>query len=189
MSKHNKRETPKIWFPGKKEIATPKPQDISIYITAPEQQREQAHKTALTLRAHAVEIASKWHEEDAPVWDIEKKNAHDVAGSRFIGILNADWLLQISPTTKDPTDNTFVELGFAIGIRKPILIMGAPVNMFQCLPICKQFGSIEELLLGLQTARVRGARMMQAADQVKQQAVRRLKNMRGESSDGQRSKS
>jgi len=175
-----------LWLPGQaptpKEVEGEKA-DVGIFVAGTHADVEEVRGIVKQLRNHQVEVTSTWHDEGALRWDGKvhkdpRKCTGGLVGSRTLQeILRCNWMLVLpSDDTKD--EGMDVMLGFAIGIRRPIVLIGEPRNPFQCLPCCKKCANMEEFMMGLMTARIRGHRMaMQVEEQLKRKG--RLPDQRG----------
>lgn len=152
-------------------LIDPRPRDVAIYVSTSYTDAEAAEGAAKTLRAHAVEVVSTWHMSPMVAWKSGASaiggNGEEIASRCLTEMLRADWILVLAGGQPSTTGGTHAELGFAIGIKRPIILIGKPTSPFHYLRCIKLCGSIEEFLMGLMTARVKGSRIMSQHDRLR----------------------
>lgn len=164
-------------------LIDPRPRDVSMYVSASVADIAEAQRVAKVLRAHAVEVTSTWHDsfvswKPGPA-DVGG-NGEEIAATCLTEILSGDWFLQLTTGNASTSGCMHVELGFAIGVQRPIVLVGRPTHPMHHLRCVKQCGSIEEFMMGLMTARVKGARMAAADDRLRDKRGGRLRGQRGD---------
>jgi len=152
-------------------LIEPTPRDVAVYISASFDDAEAAERVAKTMRAHAVEVTSTWHKPPLTAWKSGTSaiggNGEEIAARCLTEMLHSDWIVALAGGKPSTAGGTHTELGFAIGIKRPIIMIGSPTSPFHYLRCIKQCASVEEFLMGLMTARVKGARMMSQHDRLR----------------------
>jgi len=156
---------------------------LRVFICAARTDRERAQTFAKALRSHDCDVASSWQDDEDALWEkidlqalINAKDdkqisehctkAHKLAAKYFQEIMSADWVAVLrSPDRLSIHGITHLLLGFAIGIRKNIVLIGLPDNNpFELIPAIKQVDTESDFLMGLTAARVKGEYMAKQAE-------------------------
>lgn len=95
---------------------------------------------AKELRKCGVEVTSRWLEEPhsptSQIGDVSDELMREYAITDLEDIQAADILVFFSVDPKTPTvrGGRHVEFGYALGLKKPILVVGPQENIFHFLP-------------------------------------------------------
>jgi nucleoside 2-deoxyribosyltransferase len=94
---------------------------------------------AAELRSKGIEVTSTWMEEphgpNVQLSDVGKSELIEYAYRDLLEITQADIVVffSVDPTTATFRGGRHVEFGYALGIRKPILVVGPEENIFHVL--------------------------------------------------------
>jgi hypothetical protein len=129
--------------------------DISVYISSSMTDKAAVKQFADKLSLHQIRVTSTWHDDGAHDWKPgDAESARSVAKKCLTEILEADWFVQFSESPST-LGGMHYEMGFAVGLRKLIILIGKPVMPFQYLPCVKYCKTFDEFMFGLMAARVR----------------------------------
>ncbi len=123
-----------------------------IYLASPWCHRKEAKDIADQLRAAGHQVVSRWHdvwgvksEEGLSVGDLQDEAEMDLADVRA-----CDVLLQIHKPGS--TGGMFIEQGYAMRAKTPIVIVGSPEHVFQYVPgviVVNSLGAALDAIAGL----------------------------------------
>ena len=108
---------------------------------------------AAALRRRGWTIASTWHQPGKPDTARlpEPEVARDMAAIDLAGIDATD-LVVVFTDVPSTTGGLHVEMGYALGRDKPLILVGPIVNVFGYLPAChRRYVKVADLLLKLDT--------------------------------------
>lgn len=119
---------------------------MKVYIAAPFECREMARRLQRLLVLHKVEVVSRWISEemtfgtDADNREFALNDLHDIA--------TADLLVALNPEgwERKGTGGRHVEVGFALGIDLPVLLVGERSNVFHWLPAVTQIDEGQDVV-------------------------------------------
>lgn len=113
---------------------------VKIYIAAPYPLRDEAIRVMRMLEVGGLEVTSRWLKAPDDLADEHaRKDLDDVAA--------ADVLLALNPEgwANQGTGGRHVELGYAIALGKPIVLVGERTNIFHYLSNIKIVDDSEDL--------------------------------------------
>ena len=119
---------------------------MKVYIAAPYPLKERAARMARVLALKGIEVTSRW---------LTQPNPNSDAGARMDleDIAAADALLALNPEgwEEKGTGGRHVELGYALALGKPILLVGERSNIFHHLTSVVQVDEIADFTKHVQT--------------------------------------
>lgn len=113
---------------------------VKVYIAAPYPIRDVAVKMMRRLELQSIEVTSRWLKEDDTLSDEHARNdLEDVERADVLLAMNpADW-------SESGTGGRHVELGYALALGKPILLVGDRSNIFHHLSCVKAVDDTEDI--------------------------------------------
>lgn len=156
-------------------IFTGKETGLSAYISASMADMTKAKELSKLLINHGVRMTSTWHdhtpEPDCAIacWrhGDPVSLAQSIAGRNIREIAAANWFIQLTGSASSSGAMHF-EMGFAVAIRKPVIIIGTPPHLYSYSPVVniKQCATVEDFMVGLMTAQMRVARKQMQSNRI-----------------------
>lgn len=102
---------------------------IKVYIAAPWPIRDRAIEVRRGLASHGIQCTARW------LTDARLRMDDATATMDLSDVARADVLVAINPAAwiERGTGGRHVELGFALGLQKPIVVLGVRSNIFHYL--------------------------------------------------------
>lgn len=125
---------------------------MRIYIAGRYSRRDYFREVRDRLLAAGHQVTSRWLEEDKPLQTQMGDDSDEfyVETSRvdLEDIYNANAVLFFSedPLVGTPRGGRHVEFGYALGLLKPIYVVGPRENVFHYNPLVVHFDSLEDFL-------------------------------------------
>jgi nucleoside 2-deoxyribosyltransferase len=100
---------------------------VTVYIAAPYEERKQANRVRVRLAAQSIACSSRWLTDDGSA-----TLSHEWARADLDDVRAADALLALNPPAyhQRGSGGRHVELGYALALDKPILVVGERSNIF-----------------------------------------------------------
>lgn len=123
----------------------------TFYLAAPWAEREQARAARQKLIDAGYNVNSRWLDFEKDAGDdglsISKETLQQEAIHDLEDVSHADALILLNTQARgEETSGKAVEFGFAMGLLKPVLIVGNRTNVFHHLPI-PVLPSIDDLIV------------------------------------------
>lgn len=103
----------------------------SIYIAAPFSQRARARRAREVLERQGWESTSRWIDSHLEEGDLTPEIAEKEGTEDLIDVYRADAFVLLNDCGPSTTGAMHVEFGYALAVRKPIFLVGKPLNVFQ----------------------------------------------------------
>lgn len=117
---------------------------MKIYVAAHSQ--DDARKVAEKLSEAGHEITSTWLQKDfSRTSSYTEFQREQIANKDAHEVMNSDALVLLASPYRVP-GGKFVEVGVALGLRKPIYLLGHRENMLMWHYLVQQFNSVEDML-------------------------------------------
>jgi nucleoside 2-deoxyribosyltransferase len=132
---------------------------MKVYLANRYSQKDVMKLAAKELKAKGIEVTSTWpdesHEPDAQMSQISEAHLVEYAYRDLLEISQADMVVffSVDPTTATVRGGRHVEFGYALGLRKPIIVVGPKENIFHYTSEVRHFGTWEEAVYFLQRKR------------------------------------
>jgi hypothetical protein len=115
-----------------------------FYVAGPKKDQEFVKGVAETLRREGYGVNSRWLEIDKKDDEVDQDYLEKMALWDFEDVLKSDVLCYVNTGTK--SEGKATELGIALGMMKPIIVIGGKANnIFLNLPL-QNFPTIEEAI-------------------------------------------
>lgn len=120
---------------------------MKVYLANKYENKHHMRDAATLLRSKGIEVTSTWIDEPQ-----RSGTNKDWAFQDLLEISQADCLVFFSESPTEPTlrGGRHVEYGYALGIRKPIIVVGPKENIFHNLPQIKHFDTWEDAVYFLE---------------------------------------
>lgn len=120
---------------------------MRFYVAAHSQ--EEARKVADLLKAAGHTICSTWlHEDYKRTTEYTGEERRAIANKDAMEVANSDAIMLLASPYRVP-GGKFVEVGVAIGLGKPVYVLGHRENMLMWHDLVRQFNSAEDLIVRL----------------------------------------
>lgn len=134
--------------------------DVRVFVSGSMDNRAAVKELAAKLRLHKLDVLSMWHDRDVPTWtpfnSIE--TAQKAATEDLTAILQSEWFIQLSSETiRSTTGAMDVAFGFALGLKRQMILIGPRYTPAHFLPVVKQYDKVEDFLQAVTIARVKAA--------------------------------
>jgi|SRR5271155_2117272 len=123
---------------------------MKVYLANQYRHKDAMKVAATELRAKGIDVTSTWmdepHEPNAQLGDLSGDHLVEYAYRDLLEISQADILVffSVPPTTQTVRGGRHVEFGYALGLRKPIVVIGPEENIFHFVSDVKHFATWEE---------------------------------------------
>lgn len=128
---------------------------MKVYIAARYSTKEEMKHVAVLLKDKGIDVTSSWlqepHAAGTTMDQVDPQDLCAYAQQDIEDIKAADVVVLFSVDPLMPTvrGGRHVETGIAIGLGKPLFVIGPVENIFHHLPYVKRFPTISELIEGL----------------------------------------
>lgn len=129
---------------------------MKVYLANQYRHKELMKLAATELRSKGIEVTSTWpdepHEPNAQMDDLSGEHLVEYAYRDLLEISQADYMVffSVSPTTPTVRGGRHVEFGYALGLRKPVLVVGPKENIFHHISDVRHFIGWDEVVYFLQ---------------------------------------
>ena len=109
---------------------------ISVYVAARWETKDDAAKLRDALAERGIGCTSRWLEEEPSLGDVPEEKKRRVAGMDALEVRRAQALVLWNPPEKhrQGTGGCHVEVGMALALGIPVLVVGGGSNVFHWLP-------------------------------------------------------
>ena len=110
---------------------------IGVYLAADYSLKDELYILALILEAADLEVTSRWiRAKNEPIAGLSQERRRECAEIALEDIRAADVFVLVNPGehANSGTGGRHVELGYALGLGKPVVVSGDRTNVFHSLP-------------------------------------------------------
>ncbi len=121
----------------RQELKAPRSSTIKVYLAADYRLKDELYILALILEAAGLEVTSRWiHAKEEPITGLSLERRRECSVIDLEDIRAADVFVLVNPEefAKSGTGGRHVELGYALGIGKPVVVFGERTNVFHSIP-------------------------------------------------------
>jgi nucleoside 2-deoxyribosyltransferase len=115
----------------------PRSSTIKVYLAADYRLKDELYILALILQTAGLEVTSRWiHAKNEPITGLSQERRRECAAMDLEDISGADVFVVVNPAefADNGTGGRHVELGYALGIGKPVVVFGERTNVFHSIP-------------------------------------------------------
>ena len=115
----------------------PRSSTIKVYLAADYSLKDELYLEALILEAADLEVTSRWiRAKNEPIAWLSQERRRECAEIDLEDIRAADVfvLVNLGEHANSGTGGRHVELGYALGIGKPVVVSGERTNVFHSIP-------------------------------------------------------
>lgn len=122
---------------------------MRVYLASSYTRKEELQGYAAQLKSAGFEVTSRWlrekHGAHVQQHELTRRFNRETSQKDLIDINRSDLFVIFTRPEKE-RGGMFVEMGWALHMGLPVVIVGLRVNVFCYLPRLKQFDTFEELL-------------------------------------------
>lgn len=137
MSGESKKVLKRARRDARPDPKAPRSSTIKVYLAADYNLKDELYILALILEAAGLEVTSRWiRAKNEPITWLSQERRRECSVMDLEDIRAADVFVIVNPAAfaEKGTGGRHVELGYALGIGKPVIVSGARTNVFHSLP-------------------------------------------------------
>lgn len=120
---------------------------MTAYIAAPFNRREEAREARRQLAAIGIQSNARWIDSHNEGYDSPKRVMSQAALEDLDDVARADMLVYLAGFPGEGRGGKDVEMGYAIGRGKRVVVVGEPYHVFHYLPQVQTVGRISDIRL------------------------------------------